>query len=1187
MSIIIFCVVSHAAALEQSATDARVNLTAAEYAWIKSHNPIRVGISPVFPPLKFIENTEIKGIEPDYLKLLSEYTGIKFKMVVADLPSMDAKVKSGELDMFISFYIPERLSFMSFTEPLFEFKQVFVSRNDATFISGIGTLKGKKIATVKGVKLYEKLLAPYPDVVKVPVDTMEQMFQAVAESKADVLISKTYYAGYVINKYPNLKIAGVADLSPEPYLYAVRKDYPELVSILNKTIISIPNDRREAITQKWFNVRIEYKPNWQETIKWVIGTGVVFTVILGITLYWNRRLRTEIALRHVAENTQKEREEQFRALSDASFGGVIIHEKGLILECNKALSDLTGFTHEELIGMNGLDLIAPECLDTVLANIKSGYELGYEVVGVRKDGSKYQLAIRGKNTVYKGRDVRVIEFRDVTELNQAIDSLKKNEARQRAMIENIVDVIAIIDQDGTNRFKSSNITKHFGWQVDEVVGLPAWSNIHPDDLKETQAVFTGLFAEPGLSNTSECRYLCKDGSYKWIEYTAVNMLDNPNIDGVLLNYHDITGRRHSENLLKTSEELFRSFVENANDIVFSISAQGIFTYVSPKWKEALGYETFDAIGKPFAPFAHPDDVDRCFGFLTLVLESGIKQEDFEFRVRHKDGKWVWFSANASRMYNSESNEVYFLGIGRDISERIQARKQLIERQGLLDALLANLPVGVFMVEVPSGKPLIANEKAMVLLGRGILPDTSKENLTEVYEAYKYGTNERYPVEEMPIVRGMYGESVKVDDLLVVRPDGTNRLLEIAGAPVLDENGAPWASLVCFQDISDRKVRELEQLKMDKLESLGFLAGGIAHDFNNILTGIMGNISFAQMFIDPAHKAFKPIVEAEKASVRATELAHQLLTFARGGDPVKKVVLLRHIVSEAMALVLHGSNVRGLMDFPETTHAIEADEGQMSQVFHNIVINATQAMPGGGTLKVSAQNTLLAEHNPMSLPAGTYVCLKFTDEGCGISESTQKRIFDPYFTTKSAGNGLGLASAHSIISKHGGHISVSSIVGKGTTFTIHLPSIGETYIDYQAENNIPMTVKHNGGSVLIMDDEKVIRDLASEMLEYLGYQVSLCDNGADAVAIYKTAMNAGTPFAAVVMDLTIPGGMGGKEAAQQILAIDPGACLIVSSGYSNDPIMADFSRYGFSGVIAKPYSVKDFGHMLSSLIPSQT
>ncbi len=1060
MAIIIFEAVSPAAALESLSTDARANLTTVEQAWIKSHQTIRVGISPVFPPLKFIENAEIKGIEPDYLKLLSGYTGIKFKMVVADLPSMDSKVKSGELDMFISFYIPERLTFMLFTEPLFEFKQVFVSRNDAPFISGIGTLKGKKIATVKGVKLYDRLLAPYPDVEKVPVETMEQMFQAVAESKADALISKTYYAGYVINRYPNLKIAGVADLPPEPYLYAVRKDYPELVSILNKAIISIPNERREAITQKWFNVRIEYKPNWRETIKWVAGTGVVFTVILVITLYWNRRLRTEISLRHIAENTRKESEEQFRALSDASFGGVIIHDKGLILECNKALSDLTGFSHEELVGMNGLELIAPECLDTVLSNIKRGYEKGYEVVGVRKDGSKYQLAIRGKNTVYKGRNVRVIEFRDVTGLNQAIDSLKKNEARQRAMIENIVDVIAIIDQNGINRFKSSNITKHFGWQVDEVIGYPAWSNIHPDDLKEAQDIFTGLFAKPGLSNTSECRYLCKDGSYKWIEYTAVNMLDNPNIEGVLLNYHDITGR-------------------------------------------------------------------------------------------------------------------------------IQARKQLDERQSLLDALLVNLPVGVFMVEAPSGKPLIANEKAMVLLGRGILPDTSKENLTEVYEAYKYSTNERYPVEEMPIVRGMYGESVKVDNLQVIRPDGTARLLEIAGAPVLDEHGVPWASLVCFQDISDRKDRELEQLKMDKLESLGVLAGGIAHDFNNILTGIMGNISFAQMFIDPAHKAFKPIAEAEKASVRATELAHQLLTFARGGEPIKKVVLLQHIVSEAMSLVLHGSNVRGITEFPETTHAIEADAGQMSQVFHNIVINATQSMPGGGTLKVSAQNTFLAENNPMSMPAGTYVCLKFTDEGCGISESNQKRIFDPYFTTKSAGNGLGLASAHSIISRHCGHISVSSTVGKGSTFTIHLPSIGETYVDYQAESNIPMKIKHAGGSVLIMDDEKVIRDLATEMLEYLGYQVSLCDNGVDAVAIYKTAMETGTPFAAVIMDLTIPGGMGGKYAAQQILAIDPDACLIVSSGYSNDPIMADFSRYGFSGAIAKPYSVKDFGQMLSSLIPRQT
>ncbi|MBC8018630.1 MAG: PAS domain S-box protein [Verrucomicrobia bacterium] len=394
-------------------------------------------------------------------------------------------------------------------------------------------------------------------------------------------------------------------------------------------------------------------------------------------------------------------------------------------------------------------------------------------------------------------------------------------------------------------------------------------------------------------------------------------------------------------------------------------------------------------------------------------------------------------------------------------------------------------------------------------------------------------------------------------------------------------------LQCFhREITERREHEKELLKIEKLESLGALAGGIAHDFNNILTGIMGNISFAQMFLDAAHKSYKPLAEAEKASLRAGELANQLLTFARGGDPVKKVVSLQHLVNETISLVLRGSNVKGTIEIPDSIHAIEADEGQMTQVFHNIIINATQAMPGGGTLTVIAQNEMLNDSNTMSLPGGSYVRLSFTDQGCGISDGDLKRIFDPYFTTKSSGNGLGLASVHSIVNRHGGHIGVSSVTGKGSTFSIHLPSIGETYSINQSDSVVQSPGADTGGSILVMDDEEMIREMTIEMLEYMGYQATACENGAEAIAQYKAAMESGTPFSVVIMDLTIPGGMGGKEAAEQILAIDPQVCLIVSSGYSNDPVMSDYSTFGFNGAIAKPYNMMELEQLLSSVLSAK-
>lgn len=403
------------------------------------------------------------------------------------------------------------------------------------------------------------------------------------------------------------------------------------------------------------------------------------------------------------------------------------------------------------------------------------------------------------------------------------------------------------------------------------------------------------------------------------------------------------------------------------------------------------------------------------------------------------------------------------------------------------------------------------------------------------------------------------------------------------ATFTDQNGDVRGMVGAILDITDRKRLEQEQLKNEKLESLGLLAGGIAHDFNNILTGIMGNISFAQMFLDATHKSHKPLVEAEKASVRATELARQLLTFARGGEPVKKVASLQLLLNETVTLVLHGSNVRGVVDIPASVHAIEADEGQICQVFHNIIINATQAMPGGGTLEVTARNETLSDSNALFIPAGNYVSITFSDQGCGISEDDLKRIFDPYFTTKLTGNGLGLASVHSIVSRHGGNIAARSVVGTGTTFTIHLPSTGEPFTQVQTGEDSHSAVDHTSGAILVMDDEEMIRVMSAEMLDYLGYQVTTCMNGSEAVELYATAGQSGAPFSAVIMDLTIPGGMGGKETAEQILEGDPKACLIVSSGYSNDPIMSDYRSYGFAGAVAKPYSIKEFSSLLGSVL----
>jgi len=374
--------------------------------------------------------------------------------------------------------------------------------------------------------------------------------------------------------------------------------------------------------------------------------------------------------------------------------------------------------------------------------------------------------------------------------------------------------------------------------------------------------------------------------------------------------------------------------------------------------------------------------------------------------------------------------------------------------------------------------------------------------------------------------------------------------------------------------------EDELLKMDKLQSVGLLAGGIAHDFNNILTSVVGNISLAKMYIDPGSEAYERLIQAEQASQRATDLAYRLLTFSKGGEPVRKSASIVDILKESSGFDLSGSHIASEFIISEDICNVDVDTGQMSQVFSNLIINAVQAMPDGGKIIYSVSNVLIEGNRIPGLEDGAYIQISIKDSGTGIPKEDIPRIFDPYFTTKQGGSGLGLASAYSIIKRHSGHITVESKLGIGTIFHIYLPVSGSKSVCHISQEE-SITAGH--GKVLVMDDEKIVRDISGEMLKSLGYEVEFADNGVEAIEMYQGAMEAGRPFDVVIMDLTIPGGMGGKEAVQKLRGIDPDVKAIVSSGYSNDPIMAEFKEYGFRGVIIKPYRIEGFSRTLREVI----
>ncbi|MDR3631774.1 MAG: PAS domain S-box protein [Desulfocapsaceae bacterium] len=630
--------------------------------------------------------------------------------------------------------------------------------------------------------------------------------------------------------------------------------------------------------------------------------------------------------------------------------------------------------------------------------------------------------------------------------------------------------------------------------------------------------------------------------------------------------------------LSDSEERFRLAMDATSDGIWDWNIETDEVYFSPKYTQMLGYEPqeFKERVEAWSDLIFAADKDRVLAVNQECVEGITECFEVEYRMHTRDGQTRWILGRGRAVsHDGNGRARRIVGTHIDITDRKKAEDALRESNDTFrltfdfspDSVNINRLVDGLYVDINEGFTRTTGYTREDVLGRSSLDLNIWHN----------------PADRRLLTDGLLQKGFYENLESQFKKKNGELITGLMSARIITLKGVKHIISIT-RDITEHKTHEKERLKLEKLESLGILAGGIAHDFNNILTGIMGNISFAKVFLDTAHKSYKPLDEAERAAVRAEELAHQLLTFARGGKPIKKMVSPRHLVNEALSFVLHGSNVKGIAEIPDNIHALEVDAGQISQVFQNIIINAAQAMPGGGILAVTAANEEIAENNTFALPPGPYIRLSFTDQGSGISEENLKKIFDPYFTTKSAGIGLGLSSVHSIISRHGGHISVESTPGRGTIFTLRLPSTGASYTAHQTENAVQESCLLRGGSVLVMDDDQMIRDVASSMLVHLGYSVTTCASGEEAVEVYRSAQEAGHPFLMGIMDLTIPGGLGGKEAAQQILSFAPKACLVVSSGYSNDPIISNFKEYGFCGAIAKPYNIGQFKEILGALLP---
>ena len=516
---------------------------------------------------------------------------------------------------------------------------------------------------------------------------------------------------------------------------------------------------------------------------------------------------------------------------------------------------------------------------------------------------------------------------------------------------------------------------------------------------------------------------------------------------------------------------------------------------------------------------------------------------------------------------------------RNITEACTAEELLAKEKELLAITLRSIADGVITTDV-QGRIVLFNEVAARLTG-WTSSEAAGRLLREVFQTR---------VEDAPVdfvQRALDdGTAQPARDAVLLAREGFHRNISQSVAPMIDPAGRKLGAVLVFRDVTEKMKTEAELQRASKLESIGVLAGGIAHDFNNILTVILGNISLARMLDSNGGTSADTLLEAEKASLRARELTQRLLTFAQGGAPIKKPVDLPALVRECVARALQGTEIIPDFFIADTLLPVEADESQISQVVQNLVSYARASMSKAPRLDIHVLNQEIASDPLLLLKPGNYLRISIRDYGAGIQPENLTKIFDPYFGGKKQGSGLELATAYSIVRKHDGQIRVESISGEGTVFHIYLPAARDTAAPPRTAERRQRQISFEPRRVLVMDDELPIRKLAVQLLQRIGCSAVTAADGVEAVELYTKARRDGEPFHAVIMDLTVPNGMGGKETIPQLKAIDPDVLAIVSSGYSNDPVMANYRNYGFAGVVPKPYNTEDLAAALDDLFSTE-
>jgi PAS domain S-box-containing protein len=645
---------------------------------------------------------------------------------------------------------------------------------------------------------------------------------------------------------------------------------------------------------------------------------------------------------------------------------------------------------------------------------------------------------------------------------------------------------------------------------------------------------------------------------------------------------DITLLKEKEEHSDKLRKLNKLILSAAGEGIYGLNTEGKTTFVNPAAAEMIGWKPDEIIGRNQHVLLHhsrkdgsPYPAEECPIFAAFKDEKKYRIDNEVFW--RKDGSCFPVEYTSTPIINDQGKVEGAVVVFRDITQRKSAERKIQESEAYIRNILNTVEEGFIVVDrdyrILTANKAYCNQVSLPceeVVGRHCY----EVSHLAIHPCFEAG-------EECAVQQVLETGETHTTFHKHLNKDGERLYVEIKAFPNKDDAGRVISVIESIHNVTERYLLEAEQLKTQKLEAIGTLAGGIAHDFNNLLQGVFGYVSMAKLSIGYPEKVYALLDQAEKALSMSVNLTTQLLTFAKGGKPLIKKTNLRPVIENASKFALSGSSSGCRLVIDQNLWAVEADEGQIAQVIQNIVLNASEAMPDNGQVDIIAENIEIARDTNRLLPdGGKYIRIMIRDTGVGILEKHLAKIFDPYFTTKQKGSGLGLATSYSIIRNHGGMIDVISRPDSGTTFFLYFPA---TFMETGDANRYVETSVARSCRILVMDDDEIVLDVTREMIRALGHEVELVMNGEDAIEKYMQAFASRNPFDIVILDLTIKGGMGGAETVKNLLAIDPNVKAVVTSGYSENPVIYHFQDHGFSAVLSKPYSLDGLKDCLHTLV----